>query len=144
MSSSDSSFSATGCQQSRQSGQPVREELTLLLGLLLGLLRSGTASGSSSASRGGSGTTARADGREKVLHVLALKSLYPRKTSQSVIIIGFRGRGFRKELRIVRNSYLGEKGSPDRLNLLDAGGFDDGLDLVGLTRTNLVQRDRSA
>lgn len=77
MSSSDSSFSAvivstiivaTGLM-------PVRGELTLFLGLLLGLLGSSAASSSSPSRGGGSGTTAGADGRENVLHVLALESL---------------------------------------------------------------------
>ena len=80
MSSSDSSFSVATCQRSEAtsgsgSQEPEGRKLTLLLGLLLGLLDSATSS-SSTASRGGSsGTTAGADGREKVLHVLALKSL---------------------------------------------------------------------
>jgi len=29
-------------------------------------------------------------------------------------------------------SYLGEDGGPDGLNLLDLGGLDEGLELVGL------------
>jgi hypothetical protein len=80
MSSSDSSFSVIACQRSEPDGSPKAEvcegrKLTLLLGLLLGLLGSATSS-SSTASRGGSsGTATSADGREKVLHVLALKSL---------------------------------------------------------------------
>lgn len=28
--------------------------------------------------------------------------------------------------------YLGENGSPDRLNLLDVGGLDEGLELLSL------------
>lgn len=79
MSSSDSSFSAAAVSTPKTSEalQPAlaRGELTLLLGLLLGLLSSTASSGSSTASGGGSGATTRADVREKVLHVLALKSL---------------------------------------------------------------------
>lgn len=37
-----------------------------------------------------------------------------------------------KVTRRVSNIYLGEDGSPDGLNLLNLGGGDEGLDLVGL------------
>ena len=33
---------------------------------------------------------------------------------------------------VVVSSYLGEEGSPDGLDILDLGGLDEGLDLVGL------------
>ncbi len=52
-----------------------RGKLTLLLLLNLGLLGSATSSGSTASSSGGGGTATRADVREKVLHILALKSL---------------------------------------------------------------------
>ena len=76
MSSSDSSFSVIACQRSEPDGSPKAEVCEgRKLTLLLGLLGSATSS-SSTASRGGSsGTATSADGREKVLHVLALKSL---------------------------------------------------------------------
>ena len=35
-------------------------------------------------------------------------------------------------MRNLGASYLGEKGSPDRLDLIDLSGLDEGLDLVGL------------
>lgn len=87
MSSSDSSFSTAVVSNPKTSealrAALAREELTLLLGLLLDLLSSTASSGSSAASGGGSGAATRADRREKVLHILALKSLQC-KTSQSV------------------------------------------------------------
>ena len=80
MSSSDSSFSAAVCQRSDLHGGPgrlgvQRGKLTLLLLLDLRLLGSATSSGSTTSSSGSGGTATRADGREQVLHILALKSL---------------------------------------------------------------------
>ena len=112
-------------------------KLTLNL-LLLGLLSGGSATSSSTAGRGGgSGTTALADGGEEVLHVLALKSLQCNKKVPVSRPVRFRFSSSDRELianscMLFGYSYLGEKRGPDRLNIDDVGGLDEGLDLVGL------------
>ena len=87
MSSSDSSFSAPGCQRSgiTSGGRTAAQaragaKLTLLLGLLLDLLGGSGAASSSTSARGGSSTATRADSGEQVLHVLALESLQCNKS----------------------------------------------------------------
>lgn len=114
---------------------------TLNLLLSLGLL-SGTTSGSGASGSGGSGGTTGADVGKEVLHILALKSLFSQKRLQSV----YRVRVSQDIVSVIElsssvvSSYLGEEGSPDRLDILDLGSLDDGLDLVGLyhAKTGLV------
>src|SRR5688572_11262518 len=114
MSSSDSSFSVA-----RKRGQPclvvgstATGKLTLLLGLLLDL-RSSTTSGGSTTSRGSGGTATGADVGKKVLHILALESLWERSVSSSSSCHGQSCRSSSFAGVGSGLSYLGEERGPD-------------------------------
>jgi hypothetical protein len=92
MSSSDSSFSVA-----RKPGQPcllvpstTTGKLTLLLGLLLGLLSTTTTGSSTTGSRGSGGTATGADVGKKILHVLALESLWESPSAHRLFAMGNR------------------------------------------------------
>jgi hypothetical protein len=108
----------------------------LLLLLFLLLLSCGRSIGST-ASGGGSTTGSRgssaaawANVQEQVLDILALKSLS--HTSETV-----------PWRWIVVSAHLGEKGSPDGLDVLDLCGSDERLELVGSDLDTVISEDES-
>jgi hypothetical protein len=106
----------------------VRLLLLLLLLFLLGSLGVTTSGGTTSGRASSGSTTAGANVRQKVLHVLALKSLLENHVSiiQHRLFPNFLDRlPFEK-------SYLGEQRGPDGLDLGELSSLDQGLELVGL------------
>ena len=95
---------------------------TLFLGLLLGCLSRSIAAASRAAH--GSGTAAAgADVGEEVLYVLALERLPSRQSLSHSVYRWLR-------------PYLGEELGPDGLDILNLGGFEKCLDLVGLEQAS--------
>ena len=92
--------------------------------LLLFLFRRGSTGCSSTPGRRSSGsTTSRTHVQQEILHVLAFKRLVIARSDAERCIPS-----------PLCRSYLCEERCPYRLDVGDIGGFDEGLELVGLSR----------